>query len=143
MFLRRNALRWGGLPWRRLFTAALALAAIVVYWTQIGDRGQRADARDVPVATESRDGAVTSRANIGFATERRLDEHFEKHGREFGRITRQDYLRQAQLLRDAEVGGPVLQTVRADGVTTRFDKQTGAFIAFNRKRHDPHLLQAE
>lgn len=131
MLLRRNASRWGGLPWRRLVTAALALAAIVVYWTQIGDRAQRADARDVPVATGSRDDAVRSRANVGFATERRLEEHYEKHGREFGSITRQDYLRQAQLLRDAEVGGPVLQTVRADGVTTRFDRQTGAFIAFN------------
>lgn len=132
MFLRRNASRWGGLPWRRLFTAALALAAIVVYWTQIGDRGQRANARDVPVAaTESRDDITKSRATIGFATERRLEEHYEKHGREFGRISKQDYLRQAQLLRDAEVGGPVLQTVRADGVTTRFDRQTGAFIAFN------------
>lgn len=131
MLLRRNASRWGGLPWRRLVTAALALAAIVVYWTQIGDRGQRADARDVPVATGSRDDAARSRANVGFATERRLEEHYEKHGREFGGITRQDYLRQAQLLRDAEVGGPVLQTVRADGVTTRFDRQTGAFIAFN------------
>jgi pyocin large subunit-like protein len=131
MFLRRNASRWGGLPWRRLFTAALAAIAIIAYWTQIGDRGQRADARDVPLATESRDDVIKTRANIGFATERRLDEHFEKHGREFGRITKQDYLRQAQLLRDAQVGGPVLQTVRADGVTTRFDKQTGAFIAFN------------
>ena len=68
---------------------------------------------------------------MGFADARRLDEHFEKHGAEFGRITKQDYLRQAQLLRDARVGGPVLETVRRDGVTTRFDRQTGAFIAFN------------
>jgi pyocin large subunit-like protein len=68
---------------------------------------------------------------VGFADARRLDEHFEKHGAEFGRITKQDYLRQAQLLRDARVGGPVLETVRRDGVTTRFDRQTGAFIAFN------------
>ena len=69
--------------------------------------------------------------SVGFADQRRLDEHFEKHGAEFGRITKQDYLRQAQLLRDAKVGGPVLQTVRADGVATRYDRQTGAFIAFN------------
>ena len=127
MILRRNASRWGGLPWRRLLTAALALAAIVVYWTQLGDRGARVAARDTTTpATEARD-----RANIGFATERRLDEHYDKHGGEFGRITRQDYLRQAQLLRDAQVGGPVLQTVRSDGVTTKFDRQTGAFVAFN------------
>ena len=46
-------------------------------------------------------------AGVGFADQRRLDEHFGKHGAEFGRITKQDYLRQAQLLRDAKVGGPV------------------------------------
>ena len=68
---------------------------------------------------------------VGFVNERRLDEHYDKHGPEFGRITKQDYLRQAQLLRDATVGGPVLETVRRDGVTTRFDRQTGAFIAYN------------
>ena len=63
--------------------------------------------------------------------QRRLDDHYQKHGNEFGRITKQDYLRQAQLLRDAKVGGPVLETVRRDGVVTRFDRDTGAFIAFN------------
>ena len=126
MILRPFRVDRGTLPWRRLLTAALAAAAIFVYWTQLGERGQRVAARDV-ATTETRD-----RANIGFADQRRLDEHYDKHGAEFGRITKQDYLRQAQLLRDAEVGGPVLQTVRADGVTTKFDRQTGAFVAFNR-----------
>ncbi len=69
--------------------------------------------------------------SVGFADQKRLDEHFEKHGAEFGRITRQDYLRQAQLLRDARAGDPILEAVRRDGVVTRFDRQTGAFIAFN------------
>jgi pyocin large subunit-like protein len=131
MILRRNASGWGRLPWRRLLTAALAAAAIFVYWTQLGDRGARVAARDLPAASEARDNAAHARANIGFVNERRLDQHYDKHGGEFGRITKQDYLRQAQLLREAQVGGPVLQTVRADGVTTMFDRQTGAFVAFN------------
>ena len=131
MFLRRNAPGWGRLPWRRLLTAALAVAAIFVYWTQLGDRSARVAARDLPASTESRNNAAQARANVGFVNDRRLDEHYDKHGGEFGRITKQDYLRQAQLLRDAQVGGPVLQTVRSDGVTTRFDRQTGAFVAFN------------
>jgi hypothetical protein len=117
-------------PWLRLLTAALAAAAIFLYWSHVAERGQRLEARDV--AAGARDDAVKARENVGFVDSRRLDEHYEKHGSEFGRITKQDYLRQAQLLRDAEVGGPVLQTVRADGVTTRYDRQTGAFIAFNR-----------
>ncbi|MBI5364047.1 MAG: hypothetical protein HZA53_12760 [Planctomycetes bacterium] len=61
-----------------------------------------------------------------------LNEHFEKHGREFGAITKDEYLRRAQELRDATVGGDVREVVRDDGVASRFDKRTGAFIAFDR-----------
>lgn len=71
------------------------------------------------------------RTSIGFRSERGLDEHFEKHGREFGNISRAEYLRLAQALRDASVGDTVLEARRADGVITRFDKRSGAFLAFN------------
>ena len=112
------------------------------YWSHVTERGQRLERarRRAPRRPQTRERDAGT--NIGFVDQRRLDEHYEKHGAEFGRITKQDYLHQAQLLRDAAVGGPVLQTVRADGVTTRFDRQTGAFIAFNPQRHDPYLLQA-
>ena len=98
--------RSGTLPWRRLLTAALAAAAIFVYWTQLSDRGARDLSRgpavaDSRVAGEGRGWG----AGVGFADSRRLDEHFEKHGAEFGNISKQDYLHQAQLLRDAKVGG--------------------------------------
>ena len=122
-------LRSGGLPWRRLLTAALAVVAIFLFWTQVSERGGRPSPRDSAV-TETR-AAKGWGAAVGFADTRRLDEHFEKHGAEFGRITKQDYLQQAQLLRDARVADPILETVRRDGVATRFDRQTGAFITFN------------
>jgi len=125
MMLRSFGVGRHGMPWRRLLTAALAAVAIFLYWNHVSERGQRLEARDAATAV------ARDKANIGFVDERRLNEHYAKHGAEFGNITKQDYLRQAQLLRDAAVGGPVLQTVRADGVTTRFDRQTGAFIAFN------------
>ena len=132
MILRPFRVDRGTLPWRRLLTAALAVAAIVVYWTQVADRGQKVAAREPALA--DRHATEPGRGwgpGVGFADQRRLDEHFEKHGAQFGRITKQDYLRQAQLLRDAKVGGPVLEAVRRDGVVTRYDQQTGAFIAFN------------
>jgi pyocin large subunit-like protein len=124
--------RPGGLPWRRLLTAALAAVAIFLYWTQVAERGQHdfvrsSAANDASLQSEMRGWGPS----VGFADQRRLDEHYRKHGAEFGRITKQDYLRQAQLLRDAKVGGPVLEAVRRDGVVTRYDQQTGAFIAFN------------
>ncbi|MGQ0584821.1 MAG: hypothetical protein ACT4O6_23035 [Reyranella sp.] len=129
--------RSGGLPWRRLLTAALAVVAIFLYWTQVSERDDRTSVRE-STPTETRVPAAGTPAetrgwgtSVGFADARRLEQHFEKHGAEFGRITKQDYLRQAQLLRDAKVSGPILETVRRDGVTTRFDRQTGAFIAFN------------
>ncbi len=71
---------------------------------------------------------------IGFATRQRLLDHFEKHGREFGRITSREYLLMAQDLRDRPKGPGVLESVRRDGVATRFDRKSGAFLAFNRDR---------
>jgi hypothetical protein len=114
----------GGLPLRRLLLAALAAGAIFVSWTHTAERGGHAVVLDTAQAQPSG-------ASVGFVDSRRLEEHYEKHGADFGHITKQDYLRQAQLLRDAKVGGPVLETVRADRVVTRFDRETGAFIAFN------------
>jgi pyocin large subunit-like protein len=119
------------MPWRRLLTAALAAVAIFLYWTHVTERGQREVVRSSAATdTSTPVQAQGWGAGVGFADQRRLDEHFDKHGAEFGRITKQDYLRQAQLLRDAKVGGPVLEAVRRDGVITRYDQQTGAFIAF-------------
>jgi pyocin large subunit-like protein len=123
--------RSSGLPWRRLLTAALAAAAIFLYWTQVSDRGARDLVRGPAVADARTPAAGGWGAGVGFADQRRLDEHYEKHGAEFGNISKRDYLHQAQLLRDAKVGEPILQTVRSDGVVTRFDRQTGAFIAYN------------
>jgi pyocin large subunit-like protein len=76
-------------------------------------------------------GATAIRAEIGFATRRKFLDHYDKHGAEFGSISREEYLRRAQALRDSPVGGDILETVRADGVITRFDRKTGAFLAFN------------
>jgi pyocin large subunit-like protein len=111
--------------------AALAVVAIYAYWSHASERGERAVAREVAAAPGDAGTGKTWGTRVGFVNERRLDEHYDKHGAEFGRITKQDYLHQAQLLRDAQPVGPVLETVRRDGVTTRFDRQTGAFVAFN------------
>lgn len=80
-------------------------------------------------ATPSAKSQVDTR--VGFTSKRALEEHFQKHGDEFGSITEAQYLRLAQELRDADVGGSVRETVRSDGVVTRFDTRTGGFIAFH------------
>lgn len=70
----------------------------------------------------------------GFRTRRQFEEHYRKHGAEFGHVSAQQYLRLAQELRDAPVGGPILQAVRPDGIFSRFDRRHGYFGAYNPDR---------
>ena len=83
-----------------------------------------------PNPSPSADLFIT-RPEIGFATWQKLNEHYRKHGKEFGKISKEEYLRRAQELRDRPSGGHILEAVRADGVVTRFDRKTGAFLASN------------
>jgi pyocin large subunit-like protein len=82
-----------------------------------------------PTPTTPQAGA---RESIGFRTPRALAEHFAKHGAEFRAASQKQYLALAQALRDRPAGGDVLEIVRGDGVITRFDRASGAFIAFER-----------
>jgi pyocin large subunit-like protein len=70
-------------------------------------------------------------AGPGFTSSRSLDDHYVKHGNEFGKITKSQYLEMAQDLRDAKLDRDILEAKRADGVITRFHKKKGFFIAFN------------
>jgi pyocin large subunit-like protein len=70
----------------------------------------------------------------GFRSRRLFEEHYAKHGREFGDISRQEYLERAQSLRDAPVGGRILQAVTPEGIISRFDRKSGAFGAYNPDR---------
>jgi len=73
-------------------------------------------------------------AGPGFRSQAQLDEHYQKHGSEFGHISKQDYLRRAQELRDEPTGGPILEARRADGEFSRFDRRHGYFGAYNADR---------
>jgi len=68
---------------------------------------------------------------IGFHSHARLAEHFAKHGAEFGAASPEDYLRLVQTLRDRPAGGDVLEQRRGDGTLCRFDRRSGAFLAFD------------
>jgi len=69
-----------------------------------------------------------------FRSRAQLDEHYSKHGAEFGNISKAEYLRLAQGLRDAPVGGPILEAKRPDGQFSRFDRRHGYFGAYNPDR---------
>jgi pyocin large subunit-like protein len=70
----------------------------------------------------------------GFRSRRQFDEHYAKHGSEFGHVTQQEYLRLAQHLRDTPAGGPILEADKPGGIVTKFDRRNGYFIAYNADR---------
>lgn len=67
----------------------------------------------------------------GFRSRRAFDEHYAKHGREFGNISQSEYLQMAQALRDSPVGGPILEARKPGGIVTRFDRRNSSFGAYN------------
>ena len=77
-------------------------------------------------------GLLLYASGPGFRSQARLDEHYQKHGAEFGAISKAEYLHLAQELRDAPAGGLVLEARRPDGEFSRFDRRHGYFGAYNR-----------
>ena len=75
-------------------------------------------------------------AGPSFRTRAQLDEHYAKHGVEFGHISEQEYLHLAQELRDTPIipGGPILEARRPDGQFSRFDRRRRCFGAYNPDR---------
>jgi len=67
----------------------------------------------------------------GFRTQHLLEEHFAKHGREFGQITQEQYLHMAQQLRDSRPSRNVLEAKRNGGGGAKFDKRYGWFVAYD------------
>src|SRR5580698_6882793 len=67
----------------------------------------------------------------GFRTDDLLRDHFEKYGREFGAISRQQYLHLAQQLRDSHAGRNILESRRPDGLI-KFDRRHGYFGAYDK-----------
>ena len=117
---------------RRFGAAAVFLLALFVF----ACGSPQAPSADVPKPKAAGEPAAApshiQRPDVGFASQQKLVDHYRKHGREFGPITMQQYLGKAQELRDRPSGGPILESVRPDGVVTRFDRASGDFIAFNR-----------
>ena len=75
--------------------------------------------------------ALAMAGGAGFRSKLLLDEHFAKHGREFGAVTEEQYLHLAQQLRDARPGKDVLQVRRPDGGYSKFDRKRGFFGAYD------------
>ncbi len=80
--------------------------------------------------------APTANVNrsIGFRSTSQLNSHFDKHGHEFGSISKARYLSMAQELRDAPLSSTVVEDWQVRGNWSRFDRASGAFIAFRKDK---------
>ena len=66
----------------------------------------------------------------GFRNQHLLDDHFERYGYEFGQITKLQYVRLAQQLRDSRPGNNILES-RRRGTILKFDRKRGYFGAYD------------
>ena len=122
---------------RALRSFLLALVCAVAAWSLARTKGASPPTLPVPAsapvsAPTTAPGSPPSSATspVGFRSTARLAEHYQKHGQEFGAISQAEYLRFARQLRDAPVGGNIVEVVRpSDGVISRFDRGSGAFLA--------------
>lgn len=78
--------------------------------------------------------ATAQAGGPGFRSLHLLEDHYAKHGHEFGNITREQYLHMAQQLRDARPGKNVLELKRPEGGGAKFDKRYGWFVAYDSDR---------
>lgn len=116
------------------FVALILGLAIVLFEMKDDGTAPASASNRTEASSEPRTSPAPRSSTVGFSSNRALEEHFEKHGREFGSNSAAEYLELAQELRDAPAGGAILEAVRDDGVITRFDKRSGAFLAFHSNR---------
>ena len=119
---------------RAVLVAVVAVVALVV---QLAG-GTHADTRRSTATsvrtTALRPSATAVDTSIGFRSATKLRDHYVKHGREFGSITEAQYLAMAQSLRDAPLSASVIEATQVGGTLSRFDRDTGAFMAFDTDR---------
>lgn len=72
----------------------------------------------------------TEKKQYTFRNQKRLDEHFEKHGKEFGKITKEEYLELANELINS-TSDRVLHKYSADGDYMYFDQDMNYFLVLS------------
>ena len=124
---------------RRLSAALLVVIGLVLLLVQVLPGGGTADDRPgaaVPtlpsvVPAGLAPGRAGVDTTIGFRSTAKLRDHWRKHGREFGSVTEAQYLLMAQSLRDAPLSGVIAAAVQPGGTLSRFDRSSGAFLAYD------------
>ena len=79
----------------------------------------------------------------GFRSRAQMDEHYAKHGAEFGHISEAEYLRLAQELRDAPVGGPILEAPASQWPIQPIRPAQGLLRRVQSGSDHPHIFHSQ
>jgi hypothetical protein len=79
-----------------------------------------------PAATQTPNTAPARNVK-GFASEEQAQLHFQKHGKEFGNITQEEYIARARELLSSEVGDDIKGYTAEDGWVYRYNEKTNEF----------------
>lgn len=66
-----------------------------------------------------------------FQTEEQLEGHYNKHGQEFGDISKEEYLARANALLRKETSENIMEIQRQDNSTSRYDSINNEFLVIN------------
>lgn len=114
----------------RLKTAAASmLAALLAVVVLAG-----LSACSAPLNSSTTDSALpASEQTYQFASQQKFDQHYKKHGSEFGNISQDEYLQKANDLINSQA--PTLKTKqeKTDGDTCFYDTATNEFLVLSKK----------
>lgn len=81
-------------------------------------------------STESGKSATieTNKILKQFASEQIFQKHYNKHAKEFGKISAQEYLERANVFADTPLSDDVVQLVRSDGSISKYCFSTNEFV---------------
>lgn len=94
--------------------------------------GDRSSSGNDRLARESRDTSEKARER-GFRSEQDFEDHYQKHKGEYGNISREEYLKRAQTLRDTPPDGKNVKEIqRGDDRTSKYDTRSNDFGVYER-----------
>jgi len=108
-----------------LFTYLAFLTAMEISANQNSSSGPNSNVKEPTTGKPTNNGGNTGGGNK-FANESLLDSHYKKHGKEFGNITKSDYLKQADRLVNS-TGNDILTKTRSNGDILYYNKAVNEF----------------
>lgn len=97
----------------------------------ISSLNEKTAAVESPEATVSSDDTTTApRKEYKFRSKKLYEDHYKKHGKEFGNITKEEYLSMANDLINS-TSASVLHKTSKDGDYLYFDQDTGYFLVLS------------